>query len=185
MKFSPPYSLNKTQKASSDLIRNLIEICMFVFCMILASCSSIINGSTEDLTVMASPSDATITIDSVYRGEGLFKVNVDRGKVHTIEVSKDGYRTARIETGVDVAGWYWGNFLSWGIIGMITDLISRAAFGIDPDPVLVVLSPGTGKPDVRVHDTNGYIQAALPVILITAFYVWLIIEASHGGGSFM
>jgi len=138
----------------------------------MLSCSTIVNGSRQELSVMASPSDATISIDGKHVGSGLVTLQVSRSTRHLVEVTKEGYRTVQVKTGNALAGWFWGNLISFSVIGMLVDIISGAAYNIDPSPVLVKLDTGSGPPIVKTHDTSGYIYAGVIFLALVAYYVW-------------
>jgi len=142
----------------------------------IAACGSIINGSKEEVTIMAAPSDATITVDGLYHSTGFLRANLDRGSSHLIEISKAGYITTRIQTGNSVSGWYFANMLIFPIIGQALDIITGGAFTIDPNSYFVQLIPGSGPPIEETHNMNGYAEAIIPTVLYFALGFFLVTE---------
>jgi hypothetical protein len=149
----------------------------------IAACSSIVNGSHEEVIIMAQPTDAEITVDGRKIGKGPAECNLERGSVHYIDVKKDGYRPAHILTGIGVADWYWANIVLFFEYSWI-DLITDAAYSVEPNPIFVTLSPGSGPPTVQAYDTSGSWIAPLPIEVIGAailvFGVWLFVAIARG-----
>jgi hypothetical protein len=127
---------------------------------------------------MAQPADATITVDSLYHKTGFLRENLDRGSSHRIVVSKAGYITQLIQTGNSVSGWFFGNFYTFSLYGMIPDIISGGAYTINPNPIIVQLTPGTGPPVTEVHNLDGYPEAIIPTAILVGLLVWFIVALS-------
>lgn len=159
---------------------NIITIALFILAISLgiAACGTIINGSREEVAIMAQPSDATITVDSLYHNTGFFRGKLDRGSSHQIVISKEGYITTRIQTGNSVSGWFFGNFYTFSLYGMIPDLITGGAYTISPNPILVQLTPGTGPPITEVHNLDGYLEAGIPTAILAGLVLWFVVEMS-------
>ncbi|MGF1741648.1 hypothetical protein L4C34_11360 [Vibrio profundum] len=92
---------------------------------LLSGCATVVNGSTEDMHVVATPSDAKITLSTnnhtfvdvqdgamdqvLKRGNGVFK-----GRDYVLKVSKKGYQTQTVKLNSQVSAWYAaGNVLIW------------------------------------------------------------------------
>ena len=159
-------------------------LCVLAFSLGIAACGTIINGSREEVTVMTQPADATITVDGIYHQTGFFREDLDRRSSHRIVVSKQGYITTLIQTGNSVSGWFFGNLFIFSLYGMIPDLFTGGAYTISPNPILVQLTPGSGPPITEVQNMDGYLEAGIPTAILTAFLVWIIVEASRSAQSF-
>ena len=71
---------------------------------------------------------------------------MDTSAKYTVTAAKDGYasNTHPIQSSLD--GWYWGNILVGGLIGMlIVDPITGAMYEIDTPSVAMSLSPAAGE----------------------------------------
>ena len=154
-------------------------LALLAYCAMIGGCGTIANSSREEVSIMVKPADATITVDSIYHAVGFFRSNMSRGSTHIIEVSKEGYRTARIQTGNNMSAWYIGNLYSWSILGMPVDIASGGAFTIKPNPIFVELTKGTGSAVEEKSYLDGYAQAILPIALLIALEVWLITSFSQ------
>ncbi|WP_449432319.1 hypothetical protein [Pseudomonas putida] len=141
----------------------LVRPLFFAALAILGGCASIVSESTYPVAITSTPSGASyqitnedgavvrsgVTPDNVMlkAGSGYFD-----GETYKVTYQKDGYtgNTAVLNSGVD--GWYWGNILFGGIIGMlIVDPISGAMFTLPqgasasldsiPAPAQVAVTP--------------------------------------------
>jgi len=113
-------------RPASPLKISLIAIVAFA----VTGCASIVSDSKYPVAVTSSPSGATyeivnesgvsvrsgVTPDEVTlrAGAGYFD-----GEKYTITYRKDGYTssTQTLDSGID--GWYWGNIVIGGLIGML------------------------------------------------------------------
>jgi hypothetical protein len=143
------------------LIKNIFII---FFITLLFSCSTIINGSKQQVQFISEPSDAEIIIDGVHIGKTPAMYKLRRGKDHFIEIKKSGYSPYRLTTSKSMSGWFWGNCLCGGIVGMFIDLVSGSAYDIDPTTVTAHLSKNTALNEIYyknefnkiiIQDENG------------------------------
>jgi len=98
--------------------------------MFLASCSSIISQSEYSVAIDSTPTGASFVITNksgqrVHSGVTPSSVTLNssagyfKGETYTIALNKNGYvdKTYTIQSSVD--GWYFGNILFGGLIGML------------------------------------------------------------------
>src|SRR5436190_22892161 len=116
------------------------------------SCSTIVNGSRQAVTVNATPSSAKVYIDGELAGTGFAQAQLKRGKSHVIEVKHQGYRTAKVTTDNSITGWFWGNLICGGIPGGAVDLITGSAYDVDPNRIVVTLDQGEGLLQIPTHE---------------------------------
>ena len=94
------------------------------------SCASIIHGSSQELKLDSSPSQASITIKNsagtvVYQGTTPANVTLKGGakffkrEEYQVTYHKEGYQDKIVTLTPRVDGWYWGNLLLGGAIGML------------------------------------------------------------------
>ncbi|WP_442969192.1 hypothetical protein [Pseudomonas sp. Q1-7] len=107
---------------------------------LLSGCASIVGDSSYPIAVSSTPGGAsfevkdstgkvvhsgitpsTVTLKS---GEGYFD-----GAEYTIAFKKDGYADQEVKLDSSLSGWYWGNILFGGLIGMlIVDPLTGAMY---------------------------------------------------------
>jgi hypothetical protein len=159
-----------------------VALCLSLIVVCVISCSTIMNGTTQNITVLATPSDASISVDGARLGSGTLTYSVSRRNRHLIEVAKDGYRTVKIKTGNSTEGWFWGNIISWGVAGMVVDMLTGSAYKTEPENIVVKLTEGSGAPIVQSHDTDGFIIVGIVTLVLTALYVSLFWDPFHPKG---
>jgi hypothetical protein len=138
---------------------NLIFIILISALMIgLTNCSSIINGSKQIVSISSDPKEAKIYVNGNSLGTTPKKILLKRGDTHIIEIKMDGYKTYRITTSKDITGWFWGNLLCGGLIGMVIDLATGNAYDIDPDRIHAVLEKGDGAMNILHNQDFGNID---------------------------
>ncbi len=117
----------------------------------LTGCASIVSGGPARVAVKSQPSGARIrvfdangvvvtnatspTVLRLNRGRGYFK-----SASYRIELSLDGYRPANVSIVGSVNGWYWGNILLGGLIGMVVvDPLTGSMYTLAPKEVDLAL----------------------------------------------
>ena len=141
-------------------MRNLFFIFVFVF--VFSSCKTITVGTDQNVTIQSSVSGATAEIPgygsyslpatiALKKGDGPYYVNV----------CKKGYECQQlvIRKESDVFGVLVGNVLFGGLLGMIIDYGTGAAYELAPETLIAALE----KSDVQIseallkEDTEGYV----------------------------
>ncbi|MDN3234528.1 MULTISPECIES: hypothetical protein [Pseudomonas] len=128
----------------------------------LSGCASILGDSQYPVHVSSAPAGATFEITdkagrvvhsgntpstvTLKSGRGYFK-----GETYTLKFHNPGYADKTVTLDSSVSGWYWGNILLGGVIGMlIVDPATGAMFKL-PEGV----SADMGKPVAQVSKDNG------------------------------
>jgi len=163
--------MNQCVKQKTKSIRTM---CFRATAMLMAavflflSCASIVSKSTYPFTINSSPSDARVSITDK-KGYEVFVGNtpaVARLKAgngffskaeYQVKISTPGYDTQIIPVTFSLDGWYFGNILLGGLIGMlIVDPATGAMWKIDREFINVTLSQSTSflTPEMRIFDIN-------------------------------
>ena len=106
----------------------ILTLCIVV--SVLSSCASIVSKSTWPVSVDSNPTGATVTIFNrsgrqVYKGAAPATMFLNSGagffkkESYVIRYELEGYPTREIPLEFRVNGWYWGNLLLGGVIGML------------------------------------------------------------------
>jgi len=121
----------------------------------IAGCATIIEGSSKPVSIQTNPEGAKFTITNrdgkvittgttpqqvtLRNGGGYFK----KGE-YTINVTKPGYEDTTAELSPGMAGWYFGNLVLGGAVGMlIVDPISGAMYKL-PDETVIPMRKNEG-----------------------------------------
>jgi hypothetical protein len=118
-------------------------------------CATLVSGKTQGVTIHTDPHDAKIVVDDQESYNGGSTVQLSRDKVHTIEVSKEGFAPKRLILETSINPWLLGNliFLPLFWVGFLVDAMSGSASSVDATETLTVaLSPGSGAPGAPAKD---------------------------------
>jgi hypothetical protein len=96
----------------------------------LGGCATIISGETDRVTFTAIPDNTTFNIKdetgkSVHHGTTLATVLLDRGngyfdgQTYQIDFSAPGYIPKTQELDTSLNGWYFGNLIFGGVLGLL------------------------------------------------------------------
>src|SRR5262249_15581429 len=112
----------------------------------LAGCATVTRGTTEQIQVLSTPSQAQVTTsigNSCPSTPCTFEVS--RKSEFTVTVRKDGYQEVSIPVSTKIAGsgaaGFAGNILLGGVVGMGADAATGATLDHFPNPVNVTLVP--------------------------------------------
>ena len=137
--------------------------------LIFSSCASIVSKSSYPLSINSSPSEATISITDkkgieVYSGitPATVKLNASSGfftkAEYQVKFTKNGYESKSVPVLFTLDGWYFGNIIFGGLIGMlIIDPATGAMFKLDTEflnETLTQTFTGTTNEELKVYSLN-------------------------------
>lgn len=123
-------------------------ICLIMVISLVNACASIVSKSEWPVTIGSAPQGADFAVTDISSGKkvhsgktpgtvtlssrgGFFK-----GKAYQVEISMDGYGTKTAEIRSTVNGWYAGNILFGGLIGLIiVDPATGAMWTLNPKDI--------------------------------------------------
>jgi len=151
--------------------------------LLLASCASIIKGTKHSLAIGSSPSEARVLVHrATEAGKGLqiaeavtpATLELSRKHEYLVTISQPGYTSVEVPVLHDgVEGWYYGNILCGGPIGLVVDYVDGAIYKMQPATINVTLEMAslTDRPAnelyavLRVCDEDGQVRSvAVPMI---------------------
>lgn len=115
-------------------------------------CATIITGSTQTMSFKSVPEIATITItnkkgEKVHMGQTPATVTLKKSagffqpENYQVSFSKDGYQTQTMQVKSRLNGWYFGNIIFGGLVGiLVVDPMTGAMFTLSPKDVNAVLA---------------------------------------------
>jgi hypothetical protein len=140
--------------------------------MISTSCATIVSKSKYPVSIDSTPRGADITItnrrgDQVYSGKTPTLVKLKSGAgfftnaKYAIKISKDGFTTKTVELRATLNGWYLGNLVFGGLLGLlIVDPASGAMYKLKQLDVNETLESDaktaatTQTHQLRIYDIN-------------------------------
>ncbi|MCH7330586.1 MAG: hypothetical protein RSA22_14740 [Acinetobacter sp.] len=117
----------------------------------LSGCASIMSGSSQTLTFASTPELSNITIlnkagKKVHVGQAPVTVSLKRSsgffvpEKYTVIFEKEGYETKTVDISAHVNGWYVGNIIFGGVLGLlIIDPATGAMYSLSTKDTNVVL----------------------------------------------
>jgi len=110
-------------------MKKLIYIGALIFCYILSGCASIVSGSTQEVKFSSNPTGAIVWADGVNLGLTPVTANLNRNKKNQkIKIELEGYKSQELILKRKLNGWFFGNILLGGVIGIIIDAAMEEKF---------------------------------------------------------
>lgn len=141
-------------------MRKTIISTTLVFALLTSSCATIVSGSKQNVKFSSTPAAATIFIDEVEVGKTPFEIKLARKSEHTVMLKLEGYQTYQTKLTKKFNGWYIGNILIGGVIGLIIDPITGAMYNLSPDEVNAQMTSGTA---FKSNGKDVYVAVALNI----------------------
>jgi len=104
-----------------------------------AGCAAIIHGSLQEMAVRSTPPGATVTLDGASVGTAPVTTSLSRKKEHVVHLELQGYKPMDVQLNKKIDGWFWGNLLLGGLVGMIIDGSTGAMYKLSPEQVEAAL----------------------------------------------
>ncbi len=125
----------------------------------LSGCSSIVSDSSYPVAITSQPSNASFTITNedgatVHKGVTPSTVTLSSsngffdGAEYTIICERDGFEPVTYTVTSSIDGWYFGNILFGGLIGLlIIDPATGAMWKLPEEASMELVSSNTGNED--------------------------------------
>lgn len=147
--------------------RTLREIMMKVFLIAavasLSGCATIISGTHQEVKINSIPTGAAVMVDGAPRGVTPVVLRLKRRPSHTLTLQKIGYQPQSCIINSGFNGWFLGNILLGGVIGMAVDGIDGASSKLEvPDDGYFTLVPnGSPTPPAPTTSTESHSGASV------------------------
>jgi hypothetical protein len=96
-----------------------------------SGCATITSGTSQTITITSNVDGAAIFLDGELVGMTPFTGKVKKNK-NTFRIEKEGYQIGTVTTSKSLDPLFWGNIITGGTIGSITDFASGAAYTYAP-----------------------------------------------------
>ena len=142
--------------------------------ILISGCATIFGHSSYPVSINSDPSGAAVSITDkkgkeVYKGVSPAMVTLKssagyfKKAEYQVKISSDGYAEQIIPVNYKLNGWYFGNILIGGLIGMlIVDPATGAMWKLDTPPISVSLSKTTASietPTLKIMDIASIPQS--------------------------
>lgn len=107
---------------------------------VILGCAAIIHGSKQDIAVSSSPTGARVLVMGAERATTPGVIELRRKDTNIVlRFEKEGYEAVEVALSRSVDGWIAGNILFGGVIGLVVDFATGAAYKLKPSEVNAVL----------------------------------------------
>jgi hypothetical protein len=137
-------------------------LALFCLATLHTGCATIVGNKSFPVSFVSEPSGAKVEVkdnEGVVHFTGTTPATAElrggngyftRGR-YTVTTTKDGYTPATQQINASLNGWYWGNILFGGLIGMlIVDPVSGAMYEINTQNVTLSMTPTLGSGTVSL-----------------------------------
>lgn len=127
-------------------MRNFLLVIVFgLVALIFSGCASIVNNAPENFSITSDPNNAKVVVTDIRTGmviiENRTPLNISlerkagyfKGRSYRVVISKDGFKDISFSIKPTISGWYFGNLLFGGVIGMlIVDPLTGGMWNLEP-----------------------------------------------------
>jgi len=139
--------------------------------LISTGCASIVHGPLQPISIVSQPTGAQITIDGkgygitpqtvMLRRMGRLKGEPSEKQYYNLSIELEGYMPYELKLKREMDGWFVGNILLGGLIGIIIDAANGSMYKLSPDQVVSTLAMQTAINNK--NDDGVFIAVALNV----------------------
>ena len=125
---------------------------------ILTGCATIMHGTSQDIGLQSSPTNAKVLVDGLPMGNTPVVAKLSRKDNHIVKMNLDGYQPFEATLTRSTSGWVWGNIVFGGLIGLAVDAMSGGLYNLSPNQISGQLSQGVipqGKPPTAMVTKDG------------------------------
>lgn len=131
----------------------------FAFGAILLTigCASIMSGTNQNVSVQSKPDGAKATFynrkgEAVSSQQTPFMISLKRFEKYKLKIEKEQYEPLEVQLKKGLNGWYVGNVIFGGIIGLLIIDPGTGAMWSYQDPIIAELAlAGSGQPSVLIQ----------------------------------
>jgi hypothetical protein len=143
-----------------------------------SGCATIVKGSKQTITINSNVDGADVVLDGTKVGVTPFAGIVSKKGKGVLTVQKDGYVTANVALSKSMEPIFWGNIITGGTLGSITDFASGAAYTYSPASYQVDLKQATQSQSDFERRVAARKFAMIYVDRISA-------DVAHGSGDYL
>lgn len=145
--------------------------------LVTTGCATVLGGgSSQAVSIRSDPQAATFSIRSssglqMASGVTPQQVNLARKNEYEIEFTMPGYHTQRLSLIKGLNGWVWLNLVAGGLFGGAVDVISGAAWKLEPAIVDIKLVKSASSKDnaevqIQLFNKEGVLLRQLQVPMV-------------------
>ena len=148
------------------MLRGIFVVATFSACGALSGCATIVHGGPRPISVASTPAGAKVSIYD--RSNTLVQTNTTpfiaklptrygyfQGQNYRLVFEMPAHATAEVKLQSSLSGWYLGNVIFGGVIGMlIVDPLTGAMFNLSPEKIDQTLTASQAE---VIRDRTGFL----------------------------
>lgn len=108
--------------------------------IVISSCATIVSGSKQRVSITTTPANAKVLINGNNIGVTPLITHLKRSeKTHRITIELEGYKPYNTTLNRKLNGWFFGNIIFGGLIGIIVDASTGAMYRVSENELLIGL----------------------------------------------
>lgn len=157
---------------------NAAHVAAAALCVFFSGCATIVARSSQTITVTSVPASAGVSITNtagvaVHSGSTPMTVTLKKGRgyfkpeTYTVRITKEGFQSREIIVRGEINGWYFGNIIFGGLIGLLAvDPATGAMYTLKPKEVGATLDSMKVSRNDGVHTLTVMLVADVPKELV-------------------
>jgi hypothetical protein len=148
------------------MLKGIFVVVMFGACTALSGCATIVHGGPRAISVASTPPGAKVSIydrtnvlvemnTTPFVARLITKYGYFRAQHYRLVFEMPGHATAEVNLTSSVSGWYFGNLIFGGVIGMlIVDPLTGSMYNLSPEKID---QPLTASQAHVIRDQKGFL----------------------------
>jgi PEGA domain len=120
--------------------KHFASFILLIFCLFFTGCATIIHGSKQQVAIISDPRKARIEIDGIALGQTPYVARLTRGNNHLVKIELEGYLPYEMKLKSKLDGWFFGNIVLGGLIGIVIDVATGSMYRLSPKDVTTQLN---------------------------------------------
>ncbi len=151
--------------------RMVSKVGIILLTLLMTNCAAIIHGNKQIVDFSSQPPGAKVFIDGKEYGTtptsvelkrmGRLKGESSEKKEYQVKIDLDGYYPYEIKVKRTVDGWFFGNVLFGGLLGIIIDAASGSMYKLTPDQITATM--GKESAAIQRVGENIFIAVTLDI----------------------
>lgn len=157
--------MNNTMRTHSSncLARGVVAGVLAGLALVGSGCASIVHNGKRDINLRSEPTAATVEVYRLSRNQAVPPILISsettpcvvslkpsagyfKGQAYRLTFTHEGHAPTSIEVQPKLSGWYFGNIVFGGLIGMlIVDPATGAMWNLSPEEIAPTLSPSQAR----------------------------------------
>ena len=110
-----------------------------VVALVVVGCASIFHGKMQPVSFSSTPPGAGVSLNGKDMGKTPLTVQLLRRDEQQVKIELPGYQPFEMRLTKGIDGWFWGNLLLGGVIGMVIDASTGSMYRLSPGEIEATL----------------------------------------------